>query len=387
MSPWQKISARLGRRGIVLVAAALGLLALLFALQQLAASLLKSEVLRALGSESTVRATHLGWNGVVIEGLSIRAPKGWPAPETLRAERVTVVPELRSLFSDEVRIARIHVEQAYLSMLRPRRGGVRVLPNLVEKPRTDDESAAPPPRVLVAHIELDDAVLEFYDASVRRPALKLRVEQLQATLDDLVLPALDRRMQLAVDGVVKGPQRDGRLEISGWLLPASRDSSIRTSLQDIDLKALEPYLLQASEAGVRRGTLSMELQSEVKRNRLNAPGTMTLTQLELASGGGIAGSFMGMPRSAVIAALRDRDGRIELRFTLEGDLANPEFALNESLSRRLAYGAAEGLGLGLADLAKGVGSLGGKGLGAVGDAAKGLGKAVGGLFGGGDDEE
>lgn len=358
----------------------------LLGLRAFAAQLLKDQILAALGPESELRAIHLDWRGAVIEGLVIHAPRDWPAQETLRAERVTVVPALRSLFSERYRVERVEIEQAYLSALRPRRGGFRVLPSLLEKPKAKAEAGAATPTVEIAAIELRDSVLEFYDASVRRPAHKLRLEQLAVRVEDLRVPALDRRMPLQLDGVVKGPQQDGQVRLRGWLVPATQESSIRTELVDIDLKALEPYLLQASEAGVKRGRLSMQLQSDVRGRRLKAPGTLSLVDLELSSGGGMLGTFMGVPRSAVLAALRDRDGRIDLQFSLDGDLDNPQFSLNESLSKRLAYGMAQGLGLSLAGVAKDVGTLGQKGIEAVGDAAKGLGRAVGGMFGGDDDD-
>jgi uncharacterized protein involved in outer membrane biogenesis len=53
-------------------------------------------------------------------GLAIAAPKGWPAARTLEAERIIIVPDLRSLLSDQIRVASIVVEKPYLSVLRNR---------------------------------------------------------------------------------------------------------------------------------------------------------------------------------------------------------------------------------------------------------------------------
>jgi hypothetical protein len=53
----------------------------------------------------------------------MKAPKGWPSDSTLRARRIVVVPDLRELLSDQVRINHIAVEGAYLSALRPKEGG------------------------------------------------------------------------------------------------------------------------------------------------------------------------------------------------------------------------------------------------------------------------
>ena len=56
---------------------------------------------------------------------------------------------------------------------------------------------------------------------------------------------------------------------------------------------------------------------------------------------------MGMSRRAMLAALEDKRGTIEVDFTLEGDVDSPEFSLNEVLSAKLAYGIVETLGVSL----------------------------------------
>jgi hypothetical protein len=78
-------------------------------------------------------------------------------------------------------------------------------------------------------------------------------------------------------------------------------------------------MLRNNEAAVRRGSLDVALDADVKGQHLNAPGRLTLSELELAAGGGLLGTFAGVPRQAVLAAM-SRDGRIELAFTLEGRL-------------------------------------------------------------------
>ena len=81
----------------------------------------------------------------------------------------------------------------------------------------------------------------------------------------------------------------------------------------------------------------------------------------------------------MVSSLKSGGDRIDLDFVLEGDLSSPRFSLNETLSMRLTVGAAASLGIGVVDMVKDLGSATGRGLEAVGD-------AVGGLFGGGEDE-
>ncbi len=91
---------------------------------------------------------------------------------------------------------------------------------------------------------------------------------------------------------------------------------------------------------------------------------------------------MGFARGSAVNVLKDKDDRIAVKFVLEGNIADPKFSLNESLATRFGSGLAETLGVSVEGVAKGVSTVGEKGLEAAGKAASGLGSAVKGLFGG-----
>ena len=79
--------------------------------------LLQDEVVAALGPGSRLAELKINWFTIELLGVSIDAPKGWPAGRTFEAERVIVTPDLRSLFSRKLRIFSIAVERPYLSIL------------------------------------------------------------------------------------------------------------------------------------------------------------------------------------------------------------------------------------------------------------------------------
>jgi hypothetical protein len=353
---------------------ALVLLGLLIAVtmtgMHFAAKALKNQVLQALGPESDVGEISVGWTAIEIRQLRVRGPKGWPSQDALRAERVVVVPDLLGLFSAQVRVRRIDVEQAYLSVLRARDKPLQLLPGLLDKPHAKSAQPGSAVPVSIGLIELHGGVLEFFDATVRQPAHKVRLEQLEAKVEDLRLPALTGRTHFKLDGVVKGVQRNGKLALNGWAEIADKNSDLTTKLHGVDLVALQPYLIKAAETGVKRGTMDLNLKSVVHKNRLRAPGTLTLSDLELASSGGAMSTFMGMPRQAVIGSLKNRSGQIVMQFTLEGDLNDPQFSINESFSRRAGASVAESLGISIEGLTRGMGG-----------AVDGLGGAVKRLFG------
>lgn len=341
---------------------------------QLAAYLLQRQLLALLGDESTVGAVHVGWGEVRIEDLQVSAPKGWPVADTLRAERVRIVPDFRSLLSDRYHLRSIVFERAYLSVLRTRDAQLRLLPSLIEH-EDAAEADAPASRVSIGVIELQDAVVDLYDASVRPQIVNLRIEQVNGELTELLIPSLEGRSRFDATGTIRGKQGDdGEVAVEGWLAFATRESDIHLVLRDVDMVAVEPYLIRDEETGVERGRVDLEMRSEVRGRKLHAPGTLVLTDMKLESGEGLFKSFMGVPRQAVLASLKSGRDELRLRFVLEGDLDDPRFALNETVPVRLAVGMAAALGVGVVDFVKDVGTLGGRGL-------KATGAAIGELFG------
>jgi hypothetical protein len=352
------------------------LLIALFVAFQLAIKSLKGQVEQALGPYGEVKEIRVSLTGVEVLGIRIRAPEStgksaaWPAEDQLRAERILIVPALRDLLSAKVVLLSIRVEGAYLSMLRAKDGRMHVLPSLLEKPAAADGNSAPP--VSIGRIELADSVVEFFDATVRQPPLKIRLEQINASVENLHLPDLKGQSKITLVGVLKGAQHDGTISISGPTELSSKESEMTTRLRGVDLVALQPYLIKAAETGVRKGTLDLDVKSTVHKGMLHAPATLTLSGLELASTGG--GSFMGMPRSAVVSSMKDKNGQITIKFALDGNINDPHFSLNENLMTRIGSSMAGTLGVSLEGLAKGVGSAG-SGI------AKGVGDSVGKLFG------
>ncbi|MCM5681307.1 DUF748 domain-containing protein [Schlegelella sp. S2-27] len=320
---------------------------------------LQQQIEAALGPRSQVGSLRVTWAGVEARDVRVRGDRSqrWPAEDELRAERVLVVPDLLGLLSADVRIRQVVIEGGYVAMQRTRDGRLRVLPALTEdRPGTGKKTGAAPMRpVSIGNIELHDGTLEFFDASVRRPALKLRLEQLHAQVGPLDLPTLDSATSVQLDGVLKGVHRDGRLRIGGDLTIATQDADIEARFNGVDLVALQPYLIKVSEAGVRRGTMDLRIDATVKDKRLHAPGHLVLIDLQLESAG-VLGTFAGVPRQAVIAAM-SKDQRLELDFTLEGRLDDPKFSLNENLAMQVASGLANALGVSVGGVVEGVGNV------------------------------
>jgi hypothetical protein len=345
--------------------------------------LLQDKVVAALGPGSRLAELKVNWFSIELLGLSIDGPKGWPAARTFEAERVTIVPDLRTLFTDKIGISSIVVEKPYLSVLRLP-GKLVMVPSLLERDgnkRNGGSSQDSTRAVMISTIKLKDGSLDLYDTTVSRPPLKTRMEEIEAMIRDVAAPASEKT-HFDLNGIVKGVKRDGRAKVSGWVGPASRDSSSRIVLEAVDLVALQPYLVKKNEARVAKGTLDLKLASEVRNNNLDGKGKVILHDLEFAPARGYFETFMGLPRNTVISFLKDNNNAIDVDFTLTGNTSNPNFSLNESLSTRIATGMAGQLGVSIRSVAEGLGTLGRKGMEGASDVVEGVGSAVKRLFGG-----
>jgi hypothetical protein len=174
------------------------------------------------------------------------------------------------------------------------------------------------------------------------------------TVDGLALPRLAQPIALDLQGVLQGSERDGQVSIKGSMTPAAHDASLAIRLAGVDMIALQPYLLKFGERAVRHGTLDLAMDANVAHRVVHAPGQLTITGLEFGDAEG--GTFAGVERRAVLAALK-RDGRIALKFTLEGRTDDPKFKLDESLALRVAAGMGEAVGVSVKGVVEGVGSV------------------------------
>jgi len=352
-----------------------------------AVSVLRDEAVKALGPEAEIARVQVGWSGVEVEGLRIKGAGDWPATDTLRAKRIVIVPNLRSLVSDHVHVRSITVFEPYLSASRSGDGRMTILPTLLTPGRVhvgthNTETKAPATTATIDRIHVEGGVLELYDASVRRPPLKIRFENIDSTVENLVVPTLAGRTELDFTATVKGPAQDGTVTVSGWANVADNESETATTLRGADLTALQPYLVKPGEISVRRGTLDLDLESAVVQRRLHAPGHLTISGLELGTAEGALGTFMGVPRNTLLAFMKNQNGKITVSFVLEGDVDNPRFSLNEALSTRVALSAAQALGITIGGVATTAESLGRTGVDAAGKAGTGVGSALKKLFGG-----
>ncbi len=356
------------RRRLLLAGAAVAAVALGVVI--FAAHDAKYRILQALGPRTTVGAISLSYPSVTLRDVRIAAsdaPGAWPSPEEFDAKEVVVDITAASLWAyrrgEPLAIADVRVRDGTLVMLRTP-DHLRMLPALGEtssaQPAALHASQAVAPgdkaiALVLQHMRLDNMTVDLHDATLPggRPE-RVRFEQVHGTVDQLALPKLAQPVAIDVQGVLKGSERSGQVSIKGSLTPAAHDANLAIRLAGVDMTALQPYLLRFGEREVRHGTLDLALEADVANRQVHAPGQLTITGLEFGEPEG--GTFAGVGRRAVLAALK-RDGRISLKFTLEGRTDDPKFSLDEDLGVRVAAGLGKAVGVSVEGVVEGVGSV------------------------------
>ena len=333
-------------------------------------------LLAGLGPGAAVDGVEIGLRDVTVKNLRI---KGKDGPDPLTVERMIVTPSLRSLATDQIRLSGVELYRpAAVITLKPN-GKVELPLGLAVPDRVAGEGGRAT-RVAIAQVRLHEGQLDLIDRTVPGPPVRLRVEKVEASVQQLAVPLTSGRSPLEFEGIIRGRKADGRVRISGWVELATQDASLKATLRSIDLTLLSPYLLTVHEAKVERGYLDMDLDFQIRQRRVNAPGKATLADLQLSSTPGMLNSFMGMPRQGVVNLLKTREGRIELAFRVEGDLGDPHFQLQRSFVTAMTMGLAEQLGVSVKGVGGGVVGLGKKGAEGLGDAAQQLGGGLKRLF-------
>src|SRR5262245_60141481 len=106
--------------------------------------LLHDRVAGALGPGSSITALSVNWFSLDLLGVAIEAPQDWPTARAFRADRITIVPSLGTLLTDQIHISSIVFEEPYLAVLRTREKMVMV-PRFTEtaagKKKVEDRSS------------------------------------------------------------------------------------------------------------------------------------------------------------------------------------------------------------------------------------------------------
>jgi hypothetical protein len=187
------------------------------------------------------------------------------------------------------------------------------------------------PAIAVSSVVISNAALEVEDVSTQ-PHLRWTVTEVNGTIGGLS-SASDERGDLRMTAKAGGT---AAVEILGKLNPLNPalDTDITIQLNGMDLLPFSPYSGRYAGYQLRKGSLNLDLEYNVRGRKLDSENLIVFDQLSLGQKVD-SPEATKLPVKLGVAVLKDRNGVIKLDVPIEGDLDDPEFRLGRVIGRTI----------------------------------------------------
>jgi hypothetical protein len=337
--------------GIILLVALLGSAGLLL---YNANKVFKYELERRLNGFS-VESIDLKWGGVEAIRIDLLRPD---KKTFFRSEKLSVSADFISLFRKENNIGIISLD-APVIVLETDRNGKMMLPDSGKKRKKQQKQdpAVNERPYSIKRFEVRNGSLDYVDRKISAAPVTTSLREMKVDAEDLEYPFAEKLSKYKLSAVIPGIKGNGSLKADGLINLNNLDTNSRLEIKDLDITGLRPYYAKKGDVEVTKGFLSISADVNIVKTRIASSGKMTLKKLEFDPGK--SGTFLGLPLSAVMSALKNSRGEIELDFTLEGDLNNPKFSITDSLVQKLTISLAKALGLPIETIGRTIFDVGG----------------------------
>jgi hypothetical protein len=257
--------------------------------------------------EKSAAAPLLQWHALTLEGIAFSGP-----PSNVRIDAVRLDGPEADLFvlpNGETNIA---------LALRPPEGPAE------EKPAAPSEAPASPGMTLaVGKVALADGAIRMTDRSVH-PNYSTEITRLALGVSELRWPD-PAPVQITLQALFAS---SAPLKIGGEFAqgPEGLSLSAKSDLEGMDLGPFTPYSAAFIGYPIRKGKLSLNIETTLQGDALEAKNHVLVDQLAL--GERLEGPDVPkLPVKLALALLTDRHGRIELNIPISGSLSDPEFSV------------------------------------------------------------
>jgi uncharacterized protein involved in outer membrane biogenesis len=367
---------------IVIIALVVVLGATVSILVKYSNQIIKAELEKRLGKEFSIEKIDVKWGHVEAIGVALKNPSG---KEVIKVGNLSASADFMGLIRGQYVVSSLIIKDPYLFVEVDNKGNIvnPVLPKELteEKPATkENKPEKPAPPVTIRKIEVTNGSIDYLDRKTPVPPVLTKIRTVDFTISDVSTPFADVFSDYSLKATIAGNKQTGSIVSKGKIKLKTKDMDIKADVHDLDITTFKPYFQKQSPVDIANGLLNLTLDAKVTSQKLNAPGTVVLKNLDFQSGPGAKAKFLGVPITLVVALLKKGDNVIEVKFVITGDLNNPKFDLKESIIDKLSLGIADKLGFSLKGITESVIGTGARGAGDVGTAVKGAGETLKGLF-------
>jgi hypothetical protein len=343
--------------------------------------IIKGELERRLGKEFSIERVDLKWGHVAAVGVALKNQSG---KEVIKAGNLSASADFMGLIRGKYVVSLLTIKDPYLFVEIDNKGNIinPILPKelISGEPSSEKKPEKPTPPITIKKIEVINGSIDYLDRKTPATPVLTKIRTVDFTITDVSLPFADVFSNYVVKASIPSAQGTGKIDITGKVKLMTKDTDIKVDVNGLDITAFKPYFQKQSPVEITKGFLNLTMNAKVASEKLNAPGTVVLKDLEFQSGSGAKAKFLGMPLSLVVTLLKKNNNEIPISFAMKGDLSNPKFDLKESLMDRLSMGIADKLGLPLVGITESIIGTGTRGTGEVGTAVKNAGESLKKLF-------
>ncbi|MFA7382311.1 MAG: DUF748 domain-containing protein [Desulfurivibrionaceae bacterium] len=251
----------------------------------------------------------LAWKELAANGLDLRLNPDQLEIKELRLSQ----PEAKiTIFKDKsVNLARIRKKQPPAETVKA-----------VEPGKPEEKQESPPFPVNIARVRLENGVIDFADFSLVLP-FAAKIEQTRGVITG-ISSKKESRTNLKLDGRVG---KFGQARAEGSLAPYApkKFTDIRVSFRNVEMPPLSPYTATFAGRIISSGKLNLDLEYKIKDSELLGDNSVILERFTLGERVESPGA-MQLPLDLAIGLLTDRDGKIDLKLPVRGNLDHPEFS-------------------------------------------------------------
>lgn len=320
-----------------------------------------------IGNNFSIGEVSAHWNRVELTRIRIARQGKGTFDRRFAIDRVVLRPRLLSLFTGNLELGDIDLENPYLLLEITPDGSFMPLlqPSSQKSPAT-----GPAMPIVIDGIHISGGKIELLDWHVgQRGAVGLsnpaehynllRLQDICLDVGKLNYPPADQMTKINLSLKSLG---GGELTLSGKLAPKTLDSRLRLDIKALNILNYRPYFLKKGDLNVTKGSLTAGCDIAISSRQLKAPGTIVLTDLTFDRAG-TKGVLMGIPTWAMVKLMSDNQNGLKVDFALSGSLDNPHFSIRQSLLEQVATALSSKIGISSAvSVGKGIIGIGEKGL-------------------------
>jgi len=267
----------------------------------------------------------------------------------LDVEEVRIYPDLFSPLKGVLAIRECAILKPSFFFVRSREGGYTgpwVPPEKAEtvrEPSSQKEGEGKASLLIQIHrFRIEKGSIDFEDRKTDGPPAKIRLRETELDVREIQYPMTSVHSPIELNSKMKGFEKDGEIQAKGWIDFKTLDMEVPLKVRGVELKTFEPYYRKKVTADIAAGDIHLDVNMVIKDRRIDAPGEVTLANLQL---GKDEGMVFYLPAKLLVSLLKDRGNQIKARFQMKGDLDDPRFDFQESFVSRIAFSLAESLGI------------------------------------------